>query len=342
MTSKERVLRTLEFKSPDRIPYDAWILPGAFSKYGEKLTRLVEQYPLDIIPVAGPSDHGFTPEYYQRGTYTDLWGCPWVNIQPGLIGEVKDHILANDEELDKYHPPVEQFLNWWKAAEPAVHGNISLARERGRFVMGGWVSLFERMQFLRGTQELFIDIASREDAFSQRNTEKLLAIVMEFYRVYLDRWLGCDIDGVGFGDDWGSQVSTLISPTDFRDIFKPCYRELFALVKRAGKKIFFHSDGWIYDLYDDFLELGVDAINTQLWCMGIEKARGKLAGKITVWGELNRQSTMPSGTPEDVRSEARLLVDSFAVNGGGFIGLGSVLPDVPLQNVEAMFAAWNS
>jgi uroporphyrinogen decarboxylase len=202
--------------------------------------------------------------------------------------------------------------------------------------LGGWISLFERMQFLRGTEELFIDIASKEG-----NTEKLLAIVMEFYHVYLDKWLGCEIDGVGFGDDWGSQISTLISPADFREFFKPCYRELFARVKKSGKKIFFHSDGWIYELYDDFLELGIDAINTQVWCMGIEKVKEKLAGKITVWGELNRQSTMPVGTPEDVHREARLLKDSFAVNGGGFIGLGSVLPDVPLENAEAMFMAWN-
>jgi uroporphyrinogen decarboxylase len=336
MTSKERVLHALEFGNPDRIPVDAWIMPGAFTKYGEKLSRLAEQYPPDIIAVPGPADHGFTPEYYQRGTYVDLWGCSWINVQPGLIGEVKDHILARDEQLDQYRPPVEQFSKWWEEAKPAIRENISRARKGGRFILGGWISLFERMQFLRGTQELFIDIAAKEG-----NTEKLLAIVVEFYRAYLDRWLACDIDGVGFGDDWGSQISTLISPADFREIFKPRYRELFMRVKQAGKKIFFHSDGWIYEIYDDFLELGIDAINTQVWCMGIEKVREKLAGKVTVWGELNRQSTMPAGTPEDVHREARLLKDSFAVNGGGFIGLGSVLPDVPLENAEAMFTAWN-
>jgi uroporphyrinogen decarboxylase len=86
MTGKERVLRALEFRNPDRVPLDAWIMPGAFSKYGEKLGRLAEQYPPDIIAVPGPSDHGFTPEYYQRRTYADLWGCSWVNVQPGFIG----------------------------------------------------------------------------------------------------------------------------------------------------------------------------------------------------------------------------------------------------------------
>jgi uroporphyrinogen decarboxylase len=336
MTGKERVLRTLEFKNPDRIPVDAWILPGAFSKYGEKLNRLVEQYPSDLIQIAGPSDHGFNPEYYRRGTYTDLWGCPWINIQPGIIGEVKDHILSDDGRLDEYRAPTGRFLTWWEESKLKIDSDISVARKRGQFVLGGWISLFERMQFLRGTEELFIDIASKEG-----NTEKLLAIVMDFYRVYLDKWLEYDIDGVAFGDDWGSQNSTLIAPGDFRELFAPCYRELCAKIKNAGKKIFFHSDGWIFDLYDDILGFGVDAINTQVWCMGIEKVRAKLAGKVTVWGELNRQYTMPMGTPEDVRKEAQLLKDNFAAGGGGFIGLGTVLADVPFENAEAMFKAWN-
>jgi uroporphyrinogen decarboxylase len=336
MTGKERVLRTLEFKNPDRIPCDAWIMPGAFSKYGEKLARLVEQYPVDIMAVPGPSDHGFTPEYYQRGTYTDLWGCTWINIQPGMIGEVKNHILAGDGRLDGYRPPIEQFLQWWEKSIPQIEGAVFAARKQGRFILGGGISLFERMQFLRGTEELFVDIASKEGA-----TEKLLALVMDFYRVYLDKWLERDIDGVVFSDDWGSQISSLIAPGDFRALFKPSYRELCTKIKKSGKKIFFHSDGWIYDLYDDFLELGVDVINTQVWCMGIGKVGAKLAGKITLWGELNRQSTMPSGTPEDVYNEARLLKDNFAVAGGGFIGMGSILPDVPFENAEAMFKAWN-
>jgi uroporphyrinogen decarboxylase len=192
------------------------------------------------------------------------------------------------------------------------------------------------MQFLRGTEELFCDIGLKEGT-----VEKIAGIVMDFYRVYLDKWLECDIDGVAFGDDWGSQRSTLIAPKDFQEFFKPHYQELCKKIKKARKKVFFHSDGWIYDLYDDLLDFEIDAINTQVWCMGIEKVRAKLAGKVTVWGEMDRQYTMPSGTPEEVRGEAQLLKDNFTVKGGGFIGLGTVMPDVPLENAEAMFRAWN-
>ena len=337
MTGRERVLRTLEFKTPDRIPYDAWILPGTFSKYGEKLDRLVEKYPVDIIQISGPSDHGFNPEYYQEGNFIDLWGCTWTNVQAGIIGEVKNPILADNSRLNGYKAPVDQFIKQWEESKKSIDKAIAEARNRGQFVLGGWISLFERMQFLRGTEELFCDIALKEGA-----VEKLAAIVMDFYRVYVDKWLECDTDGVAFGDDWGSQISTLISRADFRAFFKPCYQELCGKIKKAGKKIFFHSDGWIFDFYDDLLDLEIDALNTQVWCIGIERVAEKLAGKLTIWGELDRQYTMPSGTPDEVHREAKLLKNKFAASGGGFIGLGTVLADVPLENAEAMFTAWNN
>ena len=335
MTSKERVLRTLEFKTPDRVPHDAWILPGTFWKYGEKLDRLIEKYPLDIIQIAGPAD--FSPEYYKEGIVTDLWGSTWTNVQPGIVGQMKGPVLADDARLNEFKAPIDKFLKLWEESKLDIAGNIAKARKNGLFILGGWISVFERMQFLRGTEKLYYDIGLKEGTI-----EKLASIVMDFYRVYVDKWLACDIDGVTFGDDWGSQISTLVSHADFNTYFKPCYQELCGKVKKAGKKVFFHSDGWIFDFYDDLLSFNIDVINTQVWCMGIDRVAEKLAGKVAVWGEMDRQYTMPSGTPDEVRREAKLLREKFASANGGFIGLGTALPDVPLENVEAMFKAWNN
>jgi uroporphyrinogen decarboxylase len=266
------------------------------------MDELLENYPLDIIQISGPSDHGFTPEYYQKGTYTDLWGCVWTNVQPGIIGEVKQHILSDEDKLFAYKPPIDFFHEWWDKAWPSVSNSISVAREKGQFLIGGWISLFERMQFLRGTEDLFCDIASEPI-----NVEHLVCVVAEFYHAYLDKWLACDTDAVAFGDDWGSQRSTLIDPQLFRKLFKPHYLELAKRIKSSGKKLFFHSDGYIFDLYDDIFDLGTDVINTQVWCMGIDKIAAKYAGKVTFWGEMDRQYTMPFGTPEEVRAQAQLL-----------------------------------
>jgi uroporphyrinogen decarboxylase len=336
MTSKERVLRSLEFKNPDRIPFDLWVLPAAQIKYGEKLDALLKRYDFDIGGAAGPFDHGFTPEYFIEGAYTDPWGCVWTNRQAGIIGEVKDHILKDDNALFAYKAPVDFFSAWWDREKETVDRALLKAREQGKFILGGWISIFERMQFLRGTEELFCDIALKEGKI-----EKLAEIVMEFYHVYLDKWLECDIDGVTFGDDWGSQISSLVSPEDFRVFFKPLYGALIKKIKDKGKKVFFHSDGYILDLYAELIDLGVDAVNSQLSCMGVEKVAERYAGKITFWGEPSRQDTLPFGTPEDVHKAVSAIKKACFINGGGLIGLGSMHSDVPLENLEAMLQAWN-
>ncbi|MDR1948175.1 MAG: hypothetical protein LBQ38_02175 [Spirochaetaceae bacterium] len=336
MNSKERVLRTLEFKNPDRIPLTIWVLPAARMHYGEKIDELLARYEFDFGGTAGPFDHGFTPEYYIPGSYTDPWGCVWTIRQAGIIGEVKDNILADDEKLASYKGPADFFVKWWNEEKANIDAILAEQRRAGKFITGGWLSLFERMQFLRGTENLYCDIALKEG-----NEKKSIDIAMEFWHVYLDKWLECDIDAVAFGDDWGSQISSLISPRDFRELFKPLYRELIDKIKANGKKVFFHSDGYIYDLYGDFIDLGVDAINSQIWIMGVEKVAKAYAGRITFWGEVSRQTILPRGSADDVRQAVRTMKKCLRVNGGGLIGQSEINKDVPLENIEALLKTWN-
>jgi len=336
MTSKERVLRTLEFQNPDRIPVDLWVLPAAKMHYGSKLDEISSKHNRDIVSLVGPYDHGYTPEYYQLGTYIDPWGSEWTNIQAGIIGEVKNPVFSDYDKLDGYTAPIEGFLREWEENKENLCQQISEARRADKFIIGGWMSLFERMQYLRGTEDLYCDIALEEPEMFQ-----MIDFVMDFMRAYTDRWLEMDIDAMAFGDDWGTQISLLIAPDSWKTIFKPLYKELIDKIKAAGKKVFFHSDGYILELYPEMIELGVDAINSQLWCMGVEKVAEKYAGKITFWGEISRQNTLPLGTPDDVRNCAEIMKKNLLVNGGGLIGQSEINRDVPLENIEALLDAWN-
>nr|WP_325197043.1 uroporphyrinogen decarboxylase family protein [uncultured Oscillibacter sp.] len=335
MTSRERVLRTLEFRSPDRVPVDLWVLPKARLVHGEAFETLYRQHEKDIVSISGPFDHGFTPEYYQVGKFTDPWGSVWTNMQAGIIGEVKKPVFADYEKMEGYEAPVAQFLTEWEEARNGIAEQIARAREADKFVIGGWISLFERMQYLRGTEDLYCDIALEEEEMF-----RMIELVMQYMRVYVKKWLEMDIDAMAFGDDWGTQISLLISPDTWRKIFKPLYKELIDMIKAAGKKVFFHSDGYILELYPEFIELGVDAINSQLWCMGVEKVAERFAGKITFWGEISRQQTLPFGTPEDIYAAADTMKRHLFRN-GGLIGQSEVGGDVSLENVEAVLTAWN-
>jgi uroporphyrinogen decarboxylase len=336
MESRERVIRTLKFNCPDRLAVDLWILPATFLQYGKAVEELLETYERDIAAVTGPLDIPANPKAYEIGSYTDDWGCAWTNLQAGIIGEVKKPVFDTFDQIDAYRSPVGKFQKQWQEYWPELDRKISGLRDQGKFILGGWISIFEKMQFLRGTENLYCDLAEQSDEFF-----KLAEMVMDFYREYLKAWLETDVDGITFGDDWGSQRALLISPNLWKKIFKPMYQELFEMIKAKGKYIFFHSDGYIMDLYPELIELGVNAINSQLWCMGVEKVAEKFAGKITFWGEISRQNILPKGTPEEVRAAAETMKKYLFVNGGGLIGQSETGRDVPLENIRALLTCWN-
>lgn len=326
----------MNFEGVDRLAKDIWILPAARIQHGGALEELVAAYDSDIAQMCAPFDHAYTPEYYQVGKYMDPWGSEWTNIQEGIIGEVKNPVFDEYEKMKGYISPKKQFIQEFDANRENLEKQIKVQRGRDKFVIGGWISLFERFQYLRGTEDLYCDIALEEDEMFD-----MFELTMDFMRTYVSKWLEMDIDAVAFGDDWGAQMALLISPASWEKLFKPLYKELIDLIKAAGKKVFFHSDGYIFDLYPQFIELGVDAINSQLWCMGVEKVAKDFAGKITFWGEISRQTTLPDGTEEEILAAGKKMKDLLFLNGGGLIGQGEINRDVPLENVRAFTQAWD-
>ena len=331
MTSKERVYETLSFSAPDRIPVDIWVLPAAYDKYGQQLIDLIDQRNIDfaLVPILDPTAD---PLAYETGFHYDVWGCGWQNHQKGIIGEVKEWPLADDKAVDSYKSPV----NLLRGCKDFYTGTYEyLSKVKDKFNLCGWVSLFERMQYLRGTENLYVDIALESDEFF-----KIRDMVMEYWCVYIE--MVCkieEIDAVTIGDDWGSQRSLLISPESWRNLFKPCYKQLIDLIRSYGKKAFIHSDGNILEIYDDWIELGVSAINSQVWCMGIENVAQKCAGKITLWGEVDRQHILPVLSPEEVVQKIGYMKENFYKN-GGLIGQFETGRDVSLENIKAALYAW--
>lgn len=154
-------------------------------------------------------------------------------------------------------------------------------------------------------------------------------------------WAHTDVDGLWFMDDWGSQYSLLISPILWRKIFKPLYKEYIDIAHQHGKYIFMHSDGYIADILPDIIELGVDAINSQIFCMNIEDLGKQFKGKITFWGEIDRQYILPNGTPEEVINAVK-KVKEFLYYKGGVIGQCEFGAGAKPENVYLVFKTWNN
>ncbi len=332
MKSRELVYKTLDFDSPLRVPRDLWLLPWAATHHAEDLKRIQEKFPSDFAsaPARYASELQTSGDPYQFGTYVDEWGCTFVNIQDGYIGEVKSPLVNSWDHWKQVRPP-EAVLTLDK---PAVN---AFCRKSDRFIFGGCCPRpFERMQFLRGSQNLYFDLADPPGEFFE-----LLAVVHQFFLKELEVWAATDVDGLNFMDDWGSQKSLLINPKQWREIFKPLYKDYIDLAHQAGKKIFMHSDGFIFDIYGDLIELGLDAINSQLFIMDIEEIGRQFGGQITFWGEIDRQHLLPYGTTAQITIAVQRVKDALYRN-GGVIAQCEFGPGARPENVETVYQAWNN
>lgn len=334
MNSRERVIKTLEFEEVDRLPRHLWTLPAVPMFRKTELEELLTKYPSDFgLPIynygVGKRCKGDSAVV---GQYMDAWGCEWHVGESGVVGEVKAYPLSDWSVLDEYELP-------WELLEEADLSQVkrSCAQSDKFMLVGTETRPFERMQFLRGTEKLFMDLA-----YGESKVYELRDRLHSFFVKEMEMWAKTDVDGVSFMDDWGTQKTLLISPAMWREFYKPLYKDYCDILHSKGKYAFFHSDGNIESIYPDLIEIGVDALNSQLFCMDIEGLGEKYAGKITFWGEIDRQNVLPFGAAEDVKKAVN-RVSKALLRGKktGVIAQCEWGKMDPKENITAVFEEWD-
>jgi uroporphyrinogen decarboxylase len=331
MTSRELVVDALEFRSPERVPRQLWVLPWAERAWPAELAAIRKKYPDDIVQSPGFLTEPLktSGDEYAPGVYVDEWGCRFESRQAGIIGEVKEPRIAAWSDLDGLRLPEERL-------SVDVRKVDDFCAASGAFVHARTVVRpFELLQFLRGPENLYVDLAERPDGLF-----RLIEKVHRFYLEELELWASTDVDALFFADDWGSQNSLLISPVLWRELFKPLYRDYAEIAHRHGKYIFMHSDGHIAAIYPDIVEIGVDALNSQLFCMDVKELGRRFAGRITFWGEVDRQRLLPYGSPADVGAAVKVAKEALFRNGGVIAQCEFGIGARP-ENVAAVFETWD-
>jgi len=330
MTSRELVARTLDFGSPERVPRQLWVLPWAERAWPRELADIRRRYPDDIVtsPPFLREPLRTTGDEFAAGVFVDEWGCRFENRQDGVMGEVKEPVLRTWKDLGRLRPPVERLSVDRRQVD-------AFCASTGAFVLSKTsVRPFEQLQFLRGPEQLFLDLADRPDELFV-----LLERLHGFFKEELELWASTAVDALFFADDWGGQSSLLVSPALWRAVFKPLYRDYASIARRSGKRLFMHSDGFIPDILPDLIEIGVDAVNSQLFCMDIEDLGRRFAGRITFWGEMDRQWLLPYAEPEQVAAAVGRVRKALWRNGGAVAQCEFGIGARP-ENVAAVFEEW--
>jgi uroporphyrinogen decarboxylase len=332
MNSKELVIRTLEFDSPWRIPRQCWLLPWAETRYPAETKRLAKEFPDDIVPAPGmyTKPQKSSGNRYDEGSYTDEWGCRFINIQSGLIGVPAEPLINSLDNLDSLKPPEEMLA-------VDIDRVNAFCKATGKFTYSNsWVRPFERYQFIRTTELAMLDIA-----LDSPEMKALIDIIHNHYLKEVESWAKTGIDAIGIMDDWGMQKGMIVSPEYFRKYYKALYKEYVAIARHYKKYVFMHSDGNISEIIPDLIEIGIDALNSQLFCMNIGELGKKFRGKITFWGEIDRQSILPNGNKADIE-DAVNLVYSNLYSKGGVIGQCEFGPAAKPENIFYVFESWNN
>lgn len=302
--------KAVRYQYPARIPVSVSFLPAAWERYGEALARVRVKYPA----VFGHSEdmakvQYYTPPSYHVGKFTDAWGCVWENIREGYQSIVTGHPLPNREDVRALRAPEEDV--------GFAHG-----------------FMFLRLTDLRGFEEFMIDIAEEPEEL------QMLIDVVRDYNVRQARLLVAKgrRDIYYFGDDNGIQHSLPIHPDKWRKYIKPAYKAIYDVIRETGAVIYMHTDGCIWPIIGDFIDVGVNVLNPQIRANGLENLVKTCKGKICINLDLDRQM-FPFATPEAIRAHIHECTEAMYLPEGGLMLVAEVAADVPMANIEAICAA---
>ncbi len=147
-----------------------------------------------------------------------------------------------------------------------------------------------------------------------------------------------EIDGVLLGSDWGSQMDLLMSFDCWQEMIRPGEQREYDLIHGYGKDVWVHSCGNIARVIPALVEMGLDVLNpVQPEAMDIAALKRDVGDRLTFWGGISTQQTLPYGTSDEVRAEARAVRELMS-RGGGYIfaPAQSIQSDVPAANILAL------
>ena len=341
MTSRERVLTAIARRPPDRTPADYKAEPAVneymmahlkVSNYEDLLRRLESDVRRVEPRYVGPPFRTF-----EDGVFEDYWGIRSKHLK-AAHGSYDMHVWTpvwdaqSVEDLEKHAWPTPDIFDYSVMRDECRrHGDYA--------VMYEGADLFTRPCILRNMENVMVDMVERPEM-----AHYLFGKFTDFYVEDITRAI--EATGRGFDiycewSDYGTQRGPLISVAMFREFIVPYLKRLVGLCRSAGVKFMAHSCGAIRAFIPDLIAMGVDVLDPiQVTAEGLEPAGLKhdFGGKIAFHGGISTQTTLPFGSPSDVRAAVADRIATLGA-GGGYILASShdISADTPPENIVAMY-----
>jgi len=328
MTPRERVWQSIRHQQPDKIPWHF----GCTTPTRIKLEQYYATSDLD----EALNQH--IVKYRTR--------LPYADIRPNFVcdefGVVWNRTIDRDIGVPEEYLLKERLLKDFSFPDPHDPRRLSglpafLSTNPNRFRLISFsFTLFERAWILRGMEDLLVNMLS-----DPTSVDEIMDKILEYDLGMLEDVLKYDIDGVLFGDDWGQQSGLIFGRRLWRRFIKPRVEQLYALTKKSGKAVFIHCCGKVQELFPELIEMGLDVFNPfQPEVMDPYMMKMQFGRQLSFYGGVSIQRLLPYGTPQQIDSEVKRLLDEVGCQGGFIIAPSHDMPgDIPLENLIAFINA---
>ncbi len=353
MNSRQRIIKALDREIPDRVPTfellidEASILKLAELLFGESSssvnvkTRFGEEstHSLDLhLKIAEKLDLDSITTYFSTGM-----GCVDENIAVDRFG-TKYHLSGHGQPLPFEGPigGIEDITGFDMAGslkDDDLRGPLyiveNLDKDRAVFLL--LADPFKLSWKLRGGMEnLLFDYA-----LAPRLVHNMAEVTTEFNLAVIEKAASLGVDAIAVEGDLAGSTNLIMSPADFKEYIKPYLERIVEYAHGKGLKIIKHSDGNIWPILDDLVEIGFDGIHPiQPQCMDIGEVKDHLGKKACIIGNIDCQELLPEGTPEEVDRTVRETIGIASPDGGYIVSSSnSIHPGVKPENYIAMIEA---
>ena len=346
MTDIENYYSIARRQGIKKVPIQFFLCPHLRDKFADYLKETNFKFKMADVMVpdlsakraAPEAFKDFLPQGLKDGTVIDSYG---VAHEPGSAAAF---------HMKKMHYPmaefdsVEQVLtypfpDYLNADDTAQIAAIKKAHDDDRVAVGRMeCTVWERAWYMRGMENLMVDMLS-EDPIAEAILDKVTDISVLRAQAYARN----GVDLLRLGDDIGMQHSIMMSEELYCAYIKPRLKRVIAAAKAINPNIlvFYHSCGFITPMIPHLIEAGVDILDPiQPECMSFEEIHERFGNVLSFNGTIGTQSTMPFGTPDDVRREVFKNLDIAGSKGGLFVCPTHILePEVPVENLVAYIKA---
>jgi hypothetical protein len=311
MSNADLLVKAMTYQNPETIPVSVGTLPALWRKHPGEMKEITARYPQFFGDISEHYNYDtYTPASYHEGSFADEWGCVWSNIQEGQESIVTGHPVKTREDIRSLKIPDDR---------------------TGRLPHG---FMYLRLLDLRGFEEAMFDFAEEAPEL-----QILIDKVLEYNMIQVDVAIGKNSGPVQyFGDDLGMQKGLAIGRDKWVKYMKPCFTKLYKKVHDAGKLVYMHTDGCIWEIMPDLKEAGVNMVNPQYRANGLDNLVRVCKGKIPINLDLDRQF-LPFATPSSIEDHVRECIEAMYLPSGG-LGISLELgQDVSPEIIEASLTA---